>query len=248
MAGAVLGGGQPAVVTTLPSSLLYWWGLHDVAGADRLDSLGRLPLSEQGATVPQQVTGTLIGPAANFSGGAGKYLAATWPGTVASTFTLSCWVIPASRNTGSFVLDITDGSTTYAALSFSSTGIVSWNVSAVSVTSLAVGSIPNQAWSHLVGSYDGVNISLYTNGVLRGRQAALPGLVANLSGATTVAVGSVVAGNGVGALRGNVQLCGVWSRALTDGGVTDLAQAAGGEVAALYNNALARDFPFGVAT
>lgn len=233
---SALSGGQ-SVAESLLTGLISWWGMHEAAGNSRANSVsGGVALAEQGATVP--LVAGILGGAANFAGGAGKFLSGTWA-TAASAFTIACWVKPASLVNGSIPLIIgDDAGTSYAGFSFSNVGLVAFSVSDTSITG---GAVAAGSWRHLVGSYDGTNLSLYVNGVLVAQQAD-PGGPADLGGASVVAVGENGTGS-VGALRAAVELCGVWNRALTDGGVA-VGNAAQGEVSALYNGGAGRDYPF----
>src|SRR5690606_41336774 len=73
--------------------------------------------------------------------------------------------------------------------------------------------IPAQQWRHVVGTYDGAALTLYTNGVQR-NTGAKTGTVTDPDGFTI----DVVAGSAV-------KNVGIWNRALTGAEVADLYAA-----------------------
>ena len=86
-------------------------------------------------------------------------------------------------------------------------------------------------------TYDGNFAKVYLNGVLRATQTS----GANYAG-TSFVLGNNPTNQSLG-WNGAMQLCGVWSKKLTDGGV-GTGTAATGEVAALYNLGAGKDYPF----
>ncbi len=223
---------------SLLSGLLAWWKLDEAANVSRADSSG----NSQTLT---DVNGS-VGSASGVIGNAAVFDAST---TLlrksaalfsSGSFSVSLWVNP------------TDAAATYALFTQSSTGttrqelslgVVSKPVWKTGAGAGLVGTVGNHlttgSWNHVVASYNATTTTqkLYINGLFDG--SAVESAV--FTGVNRITLGAD--GGGASILLGSLDLCGVWSRALDDGGVTT-GNVAGGEIAALYNSGVGRDFPF----
>lgn len=90
-------------------------------------------------------------------------------------------------------------------------------------TTYARAALATDTWTHVVGTYDGANIRIYTNGVLRDttvQNSYTPGALA-------VAIGDDLSGSAIDdRWQGNVDEVKIWNRALTGTEIADI----------LYNN------------
>jgi len=96
-------------------------------------------------------------------------------------------------------------------------------------------------WVHIIINHDKTNniIKLYTNGVLRGTDA---GKIVQTH-EHNIQIGRYYDGSSQKSMKGLIDEVGVWSRTLTDGGVS-VGQTAGGEIAELYNSGAGLQYPF----
>lgn len=234
---------------SLLNNILAWWGLHELAGNSRADSTGLAVSLTEGNGSPTTFAAALnIGAqAAVFVGTTGPRLSANWtPPASITAWTVSVWVYPINPAlAGNAVFSLTDGVSKYATLTYAiNTGAASYADTSGQHTA---GNLVPGAWTHLVASNDNVNTRVYNNGVLQYLGAT--GGVGSISNATKVGIGTnptnfAISSNGNFAAA----LCGVWSRALTDGGLS-VGQMAptNSEIGMLYNGGLGVDYPFTAA-
>ncbi len=209
-----------AYVSSLLTGLLAWYALNETPGNSRLDSSGAAQtLTEFTGSVAS--TAGVLGNAAQFAAD-GHYLRRD--GSLlgsATACSFACFIKPTDAGTYTW-MSCTLGGALRVALRTSG-GSVFWTASGAYTLSAAIAS---GVFSHVAGTYDGINERLYVNGVLVGTNPATAAF-----GISRFALGNTAA-PGESAL-GALDLAGVWSRALT-----------GAEITALYNAGAGRDYPF----
>ena len=80
-----------------------------------------------------------------------------------------------------------------------------------------------KVWHHVVGTYDGANIKIYCDGVLRGTTPH-PGVITSLPTIPIYAGACNSGGSGAYYFDGKIDEIGLWNRALVQSEVTDLYQ------------------------
>jgi len=211
----------------LQSGLVAWWGCHEPAGNPRLDSSGNgHTMFEAGGPVAS-VPG-LIGDAASFTGG--SYLASGFAAWTSGPFSISLW---ANNNPVGF-------QPLFGQDDLPSTVFMSQTLSqyegGVRGTNLGSGAFVSSAWNHVVWRYDGVRLKIYVNQILKA--VAVVGAV--VDGGVTTWLGRYI--SGAIAIGSNLQLVGVWPRALLDGGAT-VGVGASQEISQLFNGGMGLDWP-----
>lgn len=219
----------------LTDNLLCGYKFEEATGtATWADVLSTFPLTAAGTITSAS---GLIGQAASGFSGANTLSLASVPVT-ATPFSISFWInITSSASINYFWEEQAGGvAKTSVLLVPGRTASLTFNIGGATVI-YAVNPTLN-AWHHIVCVADGSNASIYYDGVLRAQSAN----ISSPSGGSSMYVGSNVAASN---LAGKIDCLYLWSRALTDGGVT-VGQTAGGEVATLYNGGIGLDYPFAV--
>lgn len=147
-------------------------------------------------------------------------------------FSISWWVYP--TGSANYYVVSRNGNYNFRILN----GVVQMDVGVQSHNSTQ--SIPLNQWSHLVGIFDGTNVKIYVDGILRYKNSS--------SGPTTSSYNTKfgVRASGLGGtawFNGRIDEVGFWERALTDGDVT-VGSVATGEIAELYNSGAGKTYPF----
>jgi len=208
--------------------------MEEATGATRVDISANGHSFANNGTV-SQTTG-LIGNAAGFPGTAGNYLSNASAFIASGAFSVSLWVNATVFPTGANFWAQGNGSTANQFLGVFTTGrvkAIGFSASAGTGTALAfTTTMPSTGtWHHIVGVFDGATTAdLYIDGVY----VATYGVGSFAAGSTQQVIGSDMTG-GVSVLTGSIDLVGIYSRALSNGGIT-LGQTAGGEIAQLYNS------------
>ena len=153
--------------------------------------------------------------------------------TSRSAVSVSMWVYPKNltqRYTTLFSQTKDTGTDGTFSLGFNNlTGVLSFavrNTSNLSVTSgVSYGSDIEGKWVHLVGTYDGAEVKIFVNGVLKNTQAQVGSIY---SSSNIIAVGGkwengiYPTGNIKWELDGKLDEVGLWTRALSDAEVLEL--------------------------
>ena len=100
-------------------------------------------------------------------------------------------------------------------------------------------------WTHVIGTYDGANMKIYVNGVYEAATARTGAIFNNSSVLFQLGVQNTNGSTYYSFFNGKKDEIALWSRALTDGGVS-VGQTAGGEIAQLWNGGAGLEYPWGV--
>lgn len=123
-----------------------------------------------------------------------------------------------------------------------SVGVLRFAVAGVSLGTYIAGSMVGR-WTHLIATYDDLTTTakLFVDGVLRLTATA----AADYTQSDVMAAGGMYNGAGTDSpmSAGRIDMNRVWSRQLTDGGVS-VGQEAGGEIAELWNGGAGLAYPF----
>lgn len=226
---------------SLRTGLVAWWGCHEDLAQSRLEATGsgnNLLDSGAAAVTAGNVPSSpgLMGNAASFSGSNTPYLLLLANLIPSGNFTMSCWVFPA-QVPATTVNPCGQGAGTGIRLTLTATNAF-FQFSTGNITYVFLDNFV-RVWTHLCGTFDGTTARLYVNGVLVGTSTPTVVYTGNF------AVGRRGDGSAATGFNGLVQGVGLWSRALSDGGVSP-SQLASGEVMTLYNSRRGSDYPFQV--
>lgn len=222
------------VPVSKPSSLLTglvgYWKLDESSGT-AADSEGSNTGTVTG-TVTQGATGK-IGTAYTFIGGGSSYLNCGTDASlrITSAGSISAWIYQTSSGPYSTVVGNDDFDTDRHGYNFfvRADGTVSLELASASAAqSINGGTITNNAWHHIVATWDGSNVHIYIDGVDGGAVSQTVTPTQNTS-SFRIANASV----GTYDFTGTIDEVGVWSRALTSG-----------EVTSLYNSGSGKAYPF----
>lgn len=134
----------------------------------------------------------------------------------------------------------TDNFQLYRRVSPSAWRSLIWGISSVSATTTGVTPATGQ-WYFVVATYDGSNHKVFVDGILR----------ANVAATGNVSLNDINTRIGdewhSGHSSAKYDEMFIYSRGLSDGGVTGLGATAGGEIADLWNSGAGITYPFGGA-
>jgi hypothetical protein len=239
----------------LTAQLASYWKLDESSG-NASDSVGSVTLTNNGTTA--YVAGKINNSADFGSSGTAKSLRTTNTlGIDGGSCTFSCWV---NKNT-----NLTSGKYTNGAYQNNTTSKVEYRLGIdngggtelVNFTRGKTGTADNNAqetltmtvgtWYHLVGTYDGTNVKLYRDGVLKATTASS----GNGSTAPYTAGFSIGNNNDSSSFIQNsliVDEVGVWTRALTASEITSLYNAGAGVAYPFYGTAYSMAVTVGTFT
>lgn len=205
--------------------LLAWWRLDEASGI-RGDSSGRgkhlTPSAAIGSAAGK------IGSAASFVTD-GRTLVISQALFSSGPFSVSAWVFSDEIADSYAIFSQGTATANRQVLMITSAPQIRWFVGETYPDdSLIGGSWAEDVWMHLVGTYDGATAKIYHNG----SEVASEARTADYTGVDRAIIAGDPEGAGA-ALSGRIDLCGVWSRALS-----------AVEVALLYNGGNGRDHPF----
>ena len=99
------------------------------------------------------------------------------------------------------------------------TGILSWSLvlgaDVAATTIVSAAAITTDAWSHVIGTYDGATMNLFVNGALSATQGGLSGNIAHAT-AVNMGIGCIAAAT-TRTFKGVIDSVTIWNRALPIG-------------------------------
>ena len=215
--------------TTLTSGLVAWWDLNETGGT-RFDSHGTYDLAEYNGAGTITYTGGSF-DAAVFNGLYELRDASVTPDfDIVSGFTISMWVYPTGAtlaNLGFFSATSSSSCLMYSVDEDVDSRMMGNNLTP-STTTLTSGQ-----WYHICATHDGPgngNHKIFFNGVLKGRE-----LSTSVSTTGTMTANLQIGAQSSRRFTGFIKRASIWTRGLSDGGVTDVNATGSGEVAELYN-------------
>lgn len=214
----------------LLTGLVSYWKLDESSGT-AADSKGSNTGTVSG-TVTQGASGK-ISTAYTFSGFSNTYLDCGTDASlrITSAGTISAWVYQTTSNPYPTVVGNDDFDTDRHGYNFfiRSDGTVSLELASASASqSINGGTITNNAWHHIVATWDGTNAHIFIDGVDGG---AVSQTVTPTTNTSSFKIGN--ASIGTYNFTGTIDEVGVWSRALT-----------GSDVTSLYNSGSGKTYPF----
>ncbi len=220
----------------LTTNLVCYLKLDDAANGTRVDSSGNGNDFADNSGNVGQGTG-IISNAATFGSLANQNLKLASGLLPSGAFSVSAWVNVNSLAAANPIWGQTQTGTLKQSFGvLVTTGLVRLvlnnpTVSLNSATALSAG-----GWHHVVATYDGTNANIYIDGVYdaTGVKAYSGTPNGEVIGAFTLTGTS---------MNGSIDELGMWTRQLTDGGVT-VGNTAGGEIAQLYNGGAGFTYPF----
>lgn len=220
--------------STLRTGLVAWWSFDEASG-DALDEHDTHDGTENGTGGVARASG-LHGNAADFERDDGDYFSVTdhadfvQGGT--NPFSINFWTYLETVSNGSpwfsqdttfpyaFLFRIESGNDAQLYMpTFTANGLI-----VSSSNEIVTGS-----WIMVTASYNGTNLKLFINGVLRA--------ISSPTGSWTDSSNAMLIGrHNTLYIDGLIDEMAYWNKALSDGGVTTVGNTATGEVAELYNS------------
>ena len=171
-------------VASLYGSLVAAWNLDEPPGANLFaDSSGHGNTGSCGAACPTMGVPGEVGTAASFNGVNDQIIVPDSPSLRLNQFTIGMWVYPTEVKTNSQPLiakeDSSGGTRNYALVILANTMQVRYAVwagdCATKFAFNSAGALTQNAWNHVVFTYDGSTALLYINGALDSTYAAPTG-------------------------------------------------------------------------
>lgn len=220
---------------TLRNGLLAFWSMDDTPGAQRVDASGHGHTLVNHGLV-DRVTGK-INYAASFPGNNGSYLSLASAPVSTQSFSVSLW-FKTSTNQTTYFWEQDNGTARKQGVGLTTAAGGTLRVyidRGTFVTLLDYAGPFSSDWHHVVAVSNAASLRLYLDGVY----VATNGNSVPIIAVTKTCVGADVGGTSL--YTGSLDLLGLWSRVLTDGGVA-IGGTAAGEVAQLYNAGAGLDY------
>ena len=235
----------------LTTNLSYYWKLDEGSG-NITDEVGSNTGTYNGALYSQTgKIGTSIGFTTN------DYISLSDTSFLTSTQgSLSAWIYPTTVSGAHVIWGVGDDSSAgtpfwYIAVADGHISYANYGAAWIGVENTGTTTMTANNWYHIIMTHDGTTNKFYINGIRQSTSVAVGSANSwiddNTAGLDTFSIG-VVDRNGFYAFfEGDIDEAGIWSRALTDGGVA-VGNTATGEVAELYNSGDGFTYPFSTAT
>ena len=212
-----------------PSGLVGWWRAESDASDAANSAVGAL---FNGASY---TTGH-VGQAFQFDGVDDHVRVNDWAGLhLTNGMTIEAWIYPTSQGNHHIIVakwDLFPGVNQRSfSLSLVPSGQLSLGLSSNGYDSISAGAastnvVPLNQWSHVCGTYDGVTMKIYINGVFEAETSFVTGI---FPGTTPVGIGGLIGGGAPGqagyTFAGSVDEVGIYNRALSDPEIISLFDA-----------------------